>query len=342
VIAISKKWANKILPSTHFQDPIGFTEFTLVDATRKDLFTTSRLRQFKVLVWYPGEKAEHAPYKKYLEIKSNRGVILSSLSGMIGLRKQSGTNTNSLKDIPVSDRRPQYPVLIFSHDLGLLPEYYTTLAESLAGEGYIVFSINHTYFSEHSCFDVQPGSVRFRARYRGGIKALWALRRKGRRNLADDDFNPSGFLNVNSEMISDRRFLLDFLEELNKGKFLLDPAINRFIGRLNLNRVGAIGHGWGGSSAAHSLVNDTRIKTAVSLNGRELTQRIESTSEKPLLVICADGTTDLAKCVEKENLVVVIPDSTHRSFTDLFKVQRNGAVIFWETLNHITTFFNSH
>jgi hypothetical protein len=261
---------------------------------------------------------------------------------MIGLRKQSGTNTNSLKDIPVSDRRPQYPVLIFSHDLGLLPEYYTTLAESLAGEGYIVFSINHTYFSEHSCFDVQPGSVRFRARYRGGIKALWALRRKGRRNLADDDFNPSGFLNVNSEMISDRRFLLDFLEELNKGKFLLDPAINRFIGRLNLNRVGAIGHGWGGSSAAHSLVNDTRIKTAVSLNGRELTQRIESTSEKPLLVICADGTTDLAKCVEKENLVVVIPDSTHRSFTDLFKVQRNGAVIFWETLNHITTFFNSH
>ncbi len=343
MIAISRKWANTFLPSRQFPEPVGFTEFTLVDGTRKDIFTSSRLRQFKVLVWYPGEKVENATVKKYLEKTSGRGFFLSCLSGMGKLRRRSGTKTNSLRDISISGRRSQYPVLIFSHDLGLLPEYYTSLAESLAGEGYVVFSINHTYFSEHASFDTSSGAGKFNARYRGGIGALRSLRRSGRRNLAvtDDHFNPSGFLYVNSEMISDRRSLIDFLEKLNKSESLRNLTVNHFFCRLNLNQLGVLGHGWGGSSAIHSLENDSRIAAAVSLNGREMTCHIESTTEKPLLIVCADGTLHAQGSVKNGNSVIVVPESTHRSFTDWFQMEDNGAVIFWDTFNHITTFFNA-
>ena len=55
--------------------------------------------------------------------------------------------TNSVTNAPVAEAESAYPVLIFSHGFGGLPELNTIQAEELASQGYVVVALNHTYDS---------------------------------------------------------------------------------------------------------------------------------------------------------------------------------------------------
>jgi hypothetical protein len=60
--------------------------------------------------------------------------------------------TNSSRDLPVSPREKDYPVLIFSHGWGEHYSHSTILMEELASHGYIVFSIAHHYECKFSFY----------------------------------------------------------------------------------------------------------------------------------------------------------------------------------------------
>lgn len=63
-------------------------------------------------------------------------------------------------------------------------------------------------------------------------------------------------------MADDVGFVLDQLSALNAGS----PA-SRFAGRLDLTRIGVIGHSVGGAVAYNLALHDPRIKAAIDLDG---------------------------------------------------------------------------
>ncbi|MBN1504344.1 MAG: hypothetical protein JW952_04700, partial [Candidatus Eisenbacteria bacterium] len=121
---------------------------SFIDDSRKEIFDTTQTsqREITVKVWYPSDlRSDPEPYfltaeaafaTKYLQFPST----------------YTGLKTNASRDVPVSSKEGEYPVLIFSHGWGEHYSQNTILMEELASQGYIVFSIAHHYECKFSSF----------------------------------------------------------------------------------------------------------------------------------------------------------------------------------------------
>ena len=350
------------LPSPGKKQPIGFCRFQLFDAARKERFNSGMNRQFEVLVWYPGEM-ENTQRKEYL---SGHNIDkLFFLNHKFGRKKVkeavSQIKTNSFVEIPVSDYRKRYPVLLFSHDIGMLPEYYSALMEHLASEGYFVFSINHPYLSEACSIDPASTKKNTTVTCKNKIAALSAfLSFRARKLLVGKSYSEKWTISkqllsgwhslakINSDLTLDKSFLLTFLEQLNTKFFNKNSPYSIFSNRMDLSRVGVIGHGWGGTSAVHSIIKDNRIKAAVNLDGFQFCNALNDTIDKPLLMIYSEKYTGINEgiyfCSSDYN-AFTIKNSRHNSFTDWphlsDKNMQDGQALY-ETLNLVIHFLDRY
>ena len=170
--------SNVQLPSESKGYSVGFARFNLVETGRKDSFNKTKDRQFEVLTWYPADdNFNHSPMVHLGKGERDKSILLRLRFGWQRVGRFIGTmSTNSYFDAPVSELRAQYPILLFSHELGSMPEYYTKLMESLAKEGYFIFSINHPHLSQHC--STSSGEVKFK--FTIGL-AWWFVLRKAKR-----------------------------------------------------------------------------------------------------------------------------------------------------------------
>jgi hypothetical protein len=334
---------------------IGFTRFKLIDAGRKDPFNDKKDREFEVLTWYPAENGYNATRKGYLENHDIRKLIL--LNFRFGKKKVKEflgkIRTSSFLDLPVSNFREQYPVLIFSHDLGALPEYYTLLMEHLAGEGYFVFSINHPHLSERCAGSMNPPSFKWRiglSWFHAQLKVKQILKAKSYgekwmlsgRLLRGFKYLPK----VNADMHLDRKFLISFLHQLNSTTFNELALYKRFSGRLDLLNLGTIGHGWGGVSGVQSLVRDHRVKAAVNIDGFQFCNGMNNVINKPLLMIYSQQYSGINEgiyfCSSNYDFCT-IANSSHDNFTDLYYLlEQRGQDVLRQTFDLVVPFFDRH
>jgi dienelactone hydrolase len=357
----SKNYDIRFLPSPGIKQTVGFCKFDLVDAARKEQFNKKKNRQFEVLVWYPGMNIK-GTRKEYLEGHDISKLFFlkykfwkEKIASVVGSIK-----TNSLVDIPVSNQRQTYPVIFFSHDIGMLPEYYTSLLEHLASEGYFVFSINHPYVAEASKNNSESGRKNIVT-----VKKLTALLSafllfKARTSLRgksyEEKWNISKRLlpewkdlaDINMEMTADKDFLLQFLEQLNSTFYNKNLPYNIFSKHLDLTQIGVIGHGWGGSSAVHFLNREASVKAAVNLDGFQFGKVENATINKPLLVIYSEKYSEINEGIYFSASDLhrhTIKNSDHFGFTDwpnLFSDNKRGIHAFYETLNLVVNFFDKH
>lgn len=141
--------------------------------------------------------------------------------------------TNIYNDAPISKNEVKYPVIIHSTGLGAPRDYMTFNVEKLVSEGYVVFTIGHTY---DSMLTILPNGEMLKPPKK-------ELNQNDKKNLIDIRKN-------------DILFVLNKLEQLNNE----DDVIKD---KLDLKRIGVIGHSLGGASVFKASQCDSRIKATV-------------------------------------------------------------------------------
>jgi dienelactone hydrolase len=319
---------------------VGFCQFQLFDVTRKDRIGSGGKRQFEVLVWYPGLALS---YTKPNKRASSRLINLGN-------------------EIPVSDSQERFPILLFSHDVGTAPENYSKLAERFASEGYFVFSINHPYVSKAcSIIDAVTNSkktvsVSWWIRGLSDFLLLNAQRKLIGRTYDEKWVRSKKLLprwmrlaNICNDLTFDKSFLVTFLEQL-KTKVLREQApYSIFSNRLDLGRIGVVGHGWGGTSAVTSLLVDGRFSAGINLDGFQFDNSANASIDKPLLMIYSrknSGINEGLYFCTSDYRVHTINGAKHESFTDLVGSlpQSNSKTnqIMNETLDLMVGFLDQH
>ncbi len=224
---------------------VGIQYFHLIDENRTDPFLdkSTKKRELMVKVYYPAEEDAAKPFSPYFH--NSLGLIRALTAGYqmpdflfdhLHLIK-----TNSKEDLQLSDKQQNYPVVLFSHGAGTTMETQTSQSEDLASHGYIVVAIDHTYVSAATVFPDRIVSAR----------------------EATTNFNTADPAEIITQIMADDvKFVMEQLDEMNEGK--IDSI---FKGKLDLDKIGVIGHSVGGAVAYNLAINDSRVKAAIDLDG---------------------------------------------------------------------------
>ncbi|HXT23827.1 MAG TPA: alpha/beta fold hydrolase [Candidatus Eisenbacteria bacterium] len=212
--------------------PIGTMIYEWVDSSRPEQATkkSGEFRQLVVQVWYPVATSEKptAPYVAKLE--AYRHVWEPK-----DVEVASRVLTHAyLGENPLISGH--FPVVLFSHGWQGTRTEYTSIAEDLASHGFAVFGIDHPYMGRIA---LPNGQVT---------------------EPTEDHFqSPADILNYYGQ---DVRFVIDRIIKLNAG----DPN-GTFVGKLQVSRIGVIGHSSGFGAASTACKIDRRIAACANVDG---------------------------------------------------------------------------
>ncbi|MBD2871347.1 alpha/beta hydrolase family protein [Paenibacillus arenilitoris] len=241
-----------LLPKKLFREPsgpysVGTTIRYAVDAARDEILSPQPgdKRELLLQIWYPAADND-LPRASY---GTHMPETIAAMSDDLGvpsflLRHLEDVRSYSALNAPMSGEESAYPVILFSHGFGLYGFQNTFQMEELASQGYIVAAIQHPYHSVLTVFE------------------------DGRTAAAPPNELPpfEQFMAMNDMLngiwVKDAQFVLDELERLNRGGE--DGLLSQ---RLDLAKVGMLGHSYGGAAAAQMLLLDPRVKAAVNLDG---------------------------------------------------------------------------
>ena len=240
---------------------IGRIGYDWIDVSRPDRFSTdpNAHRELMVYLWYPAARkgaktrGPYLPGAKQMDAipdirkRTNNefeGNWASIVSGAIYSHAEEGARA--------AKKPRQFPVIVLSHGLGGTGFEYTSLIEDLVIRGYVVAAIEHTEAAVVVAFP-DGRMVPF---HRDSPPAGLSSAERWQRMIDQTTL-------LISEGAADVRFVLNQLTSLNGGdrrRFLL-------AGRLDLNRVAAMGHSAGAEFAARACELDARFKACVDLDG---------------------------------------------------------------------------
>ena len=278
-------------------------------------------RELLVWIWYPAATGQSAVVDDYLPepmraaITLQAGVLLSDFL----TRDLSKVRGHSLRNADVSQQQQSYPVVIMRAGASLEVASYSSLAEDLASHGYIVVGVDAPYRTGIVSF---PDGRIIKRLPQNNPEAC--LEKTGR----ERDRCVSRFLTAwNSDLV----YVVDRLTELNTS----GPS-GKFMGRLDMTRVGIFGHSFGGAQATQFCSEDSRCKAAVDLDGAPHGSVIQTGIHRPFMFLLSDHSresdpqtqqikADIQSIYERipvnERLYAWIRGANHFTFSD------DGAVL---------------
>lgn len=278
------------LPAPTGRNAIGTTTLHLVDRSRRDPFAGGR-RELMVQLWYPAG-TPHTRLAPYL----TPGTA-SSLEDTFGLPEHTfeSLRTHGSSGTPILPGR--HPLLLFSHGLSTLRAIHTSLIEELASRGYIVAAIDHTY--DAALVEFPNGRV-----VRGVAPAQPTL---------DETAT------LLATRVADVRFVLDRLSRLARARTGLLAQ------RLDRARVGALGHSFGGATAAAAMLADPRIRAGINLDGKVWGPVVSRGLKQPFMLVVGDSfgggltpdQTQFASRLRGRYWALRVIGAGHFSFSDL-------------------------
>jgi dienelactone hydrolase len=253
------------LPKPTGQYAVGTRLLYMVDPSREDEFgfSPSGHRELMVQVWYPAQLSQSDRLAVYR--RRSEATRVSSY--------QSVLKTHSFLDAEVLRAGAPFPLLIFNPAWTGQRTQNTFLMEELASHGFVVASIDHTYYSGAVAF---PDGREMDSRHAPEMGSF------AQNTVDEEETMGAKFVRI---LAKDDSFVLDQLQAMNQ------DAASPFFQRLDMARVGALGHSIGGAAAAQAALDDPRIKAALNLDGWMFGDVAEQGLSKPLMLMY-EGTYD--------------------------------------------------
>ena len=217
------------------------------DSSRKEWFTSNSedFRKLVLQVWYPTDDSlgKIAQYLDHPEIRLKPIAKTIELPEKL-IQHIQYIETNSFVNANIKADNIQYPLILFSHGLGGMRMQNTIQMEELASYGYVVVSVDHAYDANITIFS--DGSI---ADFRSGLR---------------DDATEEEFWKVRLPQLNTRSkdliFIIDQItNEISNG--------DSFWEMVDIDKIGLIGHSYGGATAIVTSFNDNRIDACINLDG---------------------------------------------------------------------------
>jgi dienelactone hydrolase len=226
------------LPAPAGPFAVGTEIYRWVDASRDEPATEdpSDRRNVIAQAWYPA-KMHGASRSIYMDGLDNLPPSIVALPSFV-MARYDRIDTHATSNADISSQK-LWPVVMFSPGFGAPRAFYTGLAAEIASRGYVVLMLDHPY--EAPITQLADGSMATqvdtspRGRHARGA---WM----------------AGQLGIRA---SDVRFALDRLVE----------GSGQLKGHVDLSRVVAAGHSFGGATAIMAAGRDRRIVAAANIDG---------------------------------------------------------------------------
>jgi len=251
---------------------VGRTLLYCVDSHRTDPVAEdpNAKREFMVVVWYPAEPAASSSYAQWMP----EPWVSSETDLLYYHRRHSDAPftrdeaehaihdplSYSEANVGIAKGGRSWPVLLFAPGAGVNTAFYSTFTEDLASHGYVVFGIEPTGWVATTFPD--------------GHKTPFSKKRSDETAWITGTAFPL--------WAKDLRFTLDQIAGWNSDRNSL------FFHRLDLTKVGAFGHSFGGTSSILAALDDSRIKAVLNLDGFPFNVLTGRPFPKPLMVIKHD------------------------------------------------------
>lgn len=260
VLAVGALWLERstgiTLPTPTGRFAVGRSIYDWVDDPQ------SPKRELLVWIWYPATASSGAVIDDYLPAWLRTQARVPPIFRFL-TRDVTKVHGHSLRDAEVSPEQPSYPVVIMRAGASVPVVNYSTLAEDLASHGYVVVGFDAPYRTSIVVFP----DGRIIARRPENNPELYSgaeLERVGNKLLA--------------AWIADTGFVLDRLAQFN----------GKFMGRLDMTRVGFFGHSFGGATAAQFCSQDSRCKAGIDIDGSLHGSVIETGIHKPFMFLLSE------------------------------------------------------
>jgi predicted dienelactone hydrolase len=242
------------LPAPSASTPIGTRSLHLVDRSRRDPFARARRdRELMVQLSYPATRATPEPPGAYMP--AGTAAVIEGLTG-VAPGTFGALRVHARPAAPAARRR--HPVVVVSPGFAVPRGLMTVLVEELAARGFVVVALDHT----HEALAVEFPGGRLET---GGLpQDLPTLRR------------------ALAVRVADVGFVLDRLSALNRR--------GPFARRLDLSRIGMVGHSLGGATAAATMLVDRRVRAGVFLDGTPLGAVVRRGLRRPFMLMNSQGT----------------------------------------------------
>lgn len=224
-------------------------------------------RELMVQIWYPADVTPHSPRARYLPQAAAVAPALTRFLGVAdtALDWLADLASNAVESAPVSDRQSTYPVLIMMVGIkGSYRQVQTFQVEELVSHGYVVAALDQPYVETVVVFP------------------------DGRTIAYDDRWDPQDrvFMDAHIPYVAaDISFVLDQISALaNVGSDILSD-------RLDLGRIGLIGHSFGAAVGSEACRVDRRIRSALLEDAFMPISVVQSGLEQPAMMITRDAGT---------------------------------------------------
>ena len=254
------------LPEPSGRYPIGRVSYDWIDASRSEIYDADQQhhRELVVFIWYPAQLERVTEFAPYLP------TAWAPTADFLGLNI-SGLSSHAISEAPVAPDNSAYPLLLLSPS-GFPPLLLSAIAEELASHGFVVVGVNHTYETTVTAFAdgrVVPMNPAALAGALGPQTGSYQEVFRQRASLCE-------------YKAADLASVADQLERLNAN------AAERFADRLDLTRLGALGHSFGGNAALEWCRRDSRCRAAVNLDGALWTDVGRVGLDRPALQVLAE------------------------------------------------------
>lgn len=279
--------------------PVGVTTMLLADHSRTDLVTNSP-RSLMTEVWYPAtDDARALPKNRMLDFFARNTVPEFALLFQIAFEVDVAEADKRFQNTAVRDARVRdgvFPLLLFSHGNAGLRMQNVFWCEHMASHGYIVMAPDHTGNAAVTILD--------------GRLIPYQDSEEARKQAAID--RPK-----------DLSFLIDAMTRMNKG------GDSRFLGRVDLEHIGAAGHSFGGFTCTWLTAQDPRVRAAALMAGAA-PERSNFTTPVMTLIAAEDKTLDaddmafLRRYYDESkgpHYSVEFKNAGHFSFTEMYQLK---------------------
>lgn len=267
----------KEIPNPSGDYKIGTKIFDLKDERRSEIYTEEKndKRKIKYQIWYPTDKVKGL--KKAMWITEGtlltRSLAKSMFIPKFMLDQTASIDSNSYLGAKVSGSLKKYPLVIISHGWKGFRELHTDFAEELASNGIIAVSIDHTFGSQAVKF--KDGEVSY-------------LNKDALPSFVKPDIFKKASNNLVKTYGNDVISVLNDIERLNKS----DKDLK---GKIDLDKIGLLGHSTGGGGDVYMVLKDKRVKALLGfdawLEPLEI-KKLEKGLEIPTLFIRSDQWRD--------------------------------------------------